>query len=99
MTTLTLASFGDWMSLSEFATWLDVSPTVATETLMDLDIKHVRLGSRGQYRISTLAVALAFGVPLTYGSDDGMGPVSPNTDPPAVAVASTLAGSEAHETA
>ena len=94
-----LTSFGDWLSLSEFAAWLDSSPTVATQTLTDLDIKHVRLGSRGQYRISTLAVALAFGVPLTNGSDDGMGPVSPNTDPPAVAVASALFGSEAHETA
>jgi hypothetical protein len=57
------------MSLGDFATWLDASTTTATRVLTDLGISFVRIGARGQYRISVASVAHAFDVPLN--DDDG----------------------------
>ena len=65
-----LASLGDWISLGDFATWLKVSTVVAATTLDKLEIDYVRIGSRGQYRISTASVAGAFSVPLPYPTND-----------------------------
>ena len=65
MTARALATFGDFMHLGEFARWLEVSTVTAAATLTDQAISYVRIGPRGQYRISTASVAEAFGVPLT----------------------------------
>ena len=65
-----LRNAGDFLTLGQFADWLGTSTATAAQTLNDLDIRYVRLGARGQYRISTMSVALAFGVPLTQNDDD-----------------------------
>ena len=63
----------DWMTLADFASWIDASEAVAKTTLDELDIHYVRIGSRGQYRISTASIADAFDVRrVDEGAEDAL---------------------------